>query len=55
MPKAIPWEQYRSVLYTRYITEDRSLSEVMEIMNQDYGFIARWVFDLRCSGVLSFD
>jgi hypothetical protein len=41
MPKLLPWERYRDILFTRYITEDRPLIEVMKIMEHDYQFVAR--------------
>jgi hypothetical protein len=43
MPKYLNWEDHRHEIYQRYITEDRALSEVIEIMEQEHGFKAGYV------------
>ena len=44
MPKQFPWEEYKSQIYSLYITEDRSLNDVREIMKQEYNFNPAYVY-----------
>ena len=38
MPKQFTWELYRDEIYRLYITENRSLTDVREIMKQENDF-----------------
>jgi hypothetical protein len=37
------WEEKRAVIQTLYSTEGMSLSQVMEVLEQNYGFRATYV------------
>lgn len=37
------WEQYKDEIYRLYITEDRSLTDVREIMNQEKDFYPAYI------------
>lgn len=42
------WERYKSTIQHLYVTENKKLREVMEIMNRDYKFAATYVSGMFC-------
>lgn len=42
-PVAQDWRNYRAVITRYYVTEGRSLREVVQLMKDNYGFRATWV------------
>ena len=45
-PSPEPWSLYRETIIDLYIVQDRSLNDVTEVMDKQYGFLARYLLYL---------
>lgn len=41
MPKILPWDGYKEELYSLYIIQNRTLKDIIAMMNSNHGFHAR--------------